>query len=79
MQRLWRGPCSIRKTLKTFRSSRRPAYTTVQTMFTAWKRGLPEAHEEDWLRSFVEQLKDNPPKPRYIDNLKVAVHTRRYG
>jgi predicted transcriptional regulator len=32
MQRLWRGPCSIREILETFRGSRRPAYTTVQTI-----------------------------------------------
>lgn len=32
MQRLWAGPCSIREILETFRGSRLPAYTTVQTI-----------------------------------------------
>ena len=32
MRRLWRGPCSIREILETFRVPQQPAYTTVQTI-----------------------------------------------
>ena len=48
MQRLWRGPCSIREILETFRGSRRPAYTTVQTIVYARSSQAPDRNQPVW-------------------------------